>query len=412
MNSVNVTRLNRFWQAVESRTTPVTVVAFGDSLQTDYRSLEVFLFPRLQASLGRAGTAILFPWGWQVERGGAAVYLSPGTNWWHTQNALGPGGYLMWSHGETLGVTVTADRAGVFYLATPTGGDFVVSTATNGGGWTSNLTVNTYSPVTEGRYTNLVLTPASYRLRVDSLSGTNIILGSELFLSTSRGIKPVYLQKDGMALGDFLSVPDAILTPVISNLAPDLIIYHMKELGDVSTQSILNLSNQLEQLDMFWKTCVPGADVIYIGTPYEDRDANGTPVTIAQNLLARGVAVRNNRGYVDGMTDMVSYDYMLSNGYMDDGIHPSNKYYQWLADTVWNQALFSLLRQDRSLQIRLIAEGGFELSCPRFTNTSHQLLGSTNLIDWEVLEVVGPGTQLWSVTNPPAQFFRWQFRPL
>jgi hypothetical protein len=410
-SSTNTTALSRFWNAAERRSGPITVVAFGDSLQATWRSAAKYLYPLLSYQLGQAGVA--FPAQLNnmsmVQSGGPVVPYNPDTNWWDWHTGYATGAYVFWTNQFHPSGSIEADRGGIYYVAGPEAGTFTISLSTNGGHWTSNSSVNAFSPNPEGRLASFALDRNAYRLRVDSITGTNIILGQELVLTSSNGIKTVFLQKDGLNLGQFFNVPDQVLSPIFTNLHPDLILWHMKELGDAG-QDVAMLSNRLEHLEALWQASAPDADVIYIGTPYAYGTNINSSRTVDQNVLVRTIAVNHGRAYVDGMTPMISYSYMTNNGYLDDDVHPSNKYYQWLADTIWRQTLFSLLRKDRSLKLESIPDG-YRLTCPRFSTASQNLLGSTNLIDWSIIQTNGPGTQPWLVTNPPGNFFRTQFVP-
>jgi hypothetical protein len=406
-SSTNLTRLDRFWAALERGDAPVTVVAFGDSLQADYRSVGTHLFPQMQSAWGRAGLACFDPWGASLSKGGGATSSGPDTNWWHYHTVLPPGGYAYWheAYGDTA--STPADFARLFYIATPDGGEFTVSFSTNGGAWISNTTVSAAAPAAEARCLSLAVGTNLYRLRVDSVSGTNLVLGVQLGLAHSNGVTTLYLARDGMNLGQFFSTADRVLTPVFAHLQPSLILWHMKELWDAG-QDPATLSNRLERLEELWRTNCPNADVLYVGTPYDTfNDTDGRTAT--QNALVRALALRHDRAYVDGMTAMVSFNSMQTNGYLDDTVHPSNLYYQWLANAVWRQGLFSLIRKDRTLQAATTADG-WAVGCPGFTNVNQSLLASSNLVDWAEVATHAPGAQRWWVTNPPGNFFRVRYR--
>jgi hypothetical protein len=102
LESTNLTSLGRFWRAIESGTRPVTIVAFGDSLQADYRSVGTWLFPRMQGEWGRAGTACFDPWGPLVTKSTNVVTAPFGTNWWHYHNPIGPEAYVYWHESDGL----------------------------------------------------------------------------------------------------------------------------------------------------------------------------------------------------------------------------------------------------------------------------------------------------------------------
>ena len=83
-------------------------------------------------------------------------------------------------------------------------------------------------------------------------------------------------------------------------LKPDLLIWHMKE------NPGLIFTNALNECEDWWHTSNPDGEVLYIGTPWVSFDTNST-LTMDQNRTVRGVAVANQRAYVDLMQPAVSY---------------------------------------------------------------------------------------------------------
>lgn len=424
---MNTDRLAHFLRAVEEAHGPVTVVAFGDSLQATYRSVPKVLFPKLAEWLGQSGRAFdgqYPPVSIPVLLNGAKV-TSPwsgdglGTNWFAEHFLLPPGSVLYWTNrGYPNGGSMPADRVGVYFIAWPSGGDFVLSTSADGGPWTPQLQVAAYAGAPEGRFTNLSLAPAGYRVRVESLTGTNLLLWQELVLSRSPGIKTVWLQRDGLHLRAVLRTPAAVRVPILRHLQPHLILWHMKELVDyenlVGPAAEAALREDLEQLERWWQEAVPEGDVVYVGTPYEGRDEWGHPVTERQNRIVRDVALRHGRAYVDGMTPMVSYSWMRDRGYLVDALHLSDTGYAVLADLIWRELGWFALRLDRRICIEPGLQGP-RLSWTTRTNLAWSLLTSTNLMDWEAVASARGGQQTVVFPAPASEgeprFFRVLWRP-
>jgi hypothetical protein len=253
----------------------------------------------------------------------------------------------------------------------------------------------------------------NYRLRIDGLSGTNLILWQELVNTASNGIKTVWLQKDGINIHSALDVSTNILYPVLSNLHPHLLVWHMKELADFDDMFGTNdaevaLSNDLERLERWWSAAMPDGDVVYIGTPYEARDLNG-PYSERQNRIVRNAALRHGRCYVDSMTPMISCLWMASQGYLDNEVHPSNACYTNMADIVWRELGFFALRLDRQLAFQPVP-AGLQLEWATRTNVGCELQCSTSLATWETIHTnQGDGARYAftnAVSSDPARFYR------
>ncbi|NGO38614.1 SGNH/GDSL hydrolase family protein [Limisphaera ngatamarikiensis] len=427
-SSLNVERWTRFRAAAENAGGPVTVVAFGDSMQATYRSVPRFLFPRLVGLLGQSGRSFdgeYPPVSMPVLEGGAqstraAETAWARTNWFLEHFVLPPDGAVFWSHrGYPADGSMPADRLGVHYVAWPVGGELLLQISRAGGPWETALAFSGYAPAPEGRYAEVALEPDLYRVRVQGASGTNLVLWQDLRLSTSNGLHTAWLQRDGLHLRAVLNTPRSVLEPVLQNLQPHLIFWHMKELADYwnlvgPDRAEAVLSNDLEQLELLWQKAAPGADVIYLGTPYEARDEAGTPVTQPQNRLVRDLARRHGRIYVDGMTPMVSYSWMRSQGYLVDGLHLSDAGYAVLTDLIWRQLGLETLRLDRRLYITRIGDR-VHLQWAARSNLVHEVWVSTDLQSWTPIQS-GEGSEPGAGTDWPLQragqtFFRVQWRP-
>lgn len=319
-----------------------------------------------------------------------------------------PGATATWRSSQSGGGTL-CDAIGLYYSVGPEGGQIQIDIATNGGSWSSVQLLDTFNPTIESRYAKWQLPLGYYQMRVASMTGvTNRILGPEMLNSQSNGISVSFLSNGGANLKSILSFSPQILNPVFSNIHPDLIVWHMKELGDLGETS---LNNELERLEVFWQTVVPQAEVIYIGTPYLINDATNAYTEI-QNRLVRNLALRNGRCYLDCMTPFVSYSAMVTNGYLADPVHISNLGYAFMNSLVWDELCFEALRQDR----RLVAQGTLQepiISFQSFTNIEHVLEVSTNLLDWNTtISVLGDGTGKYvtntAVTSPV--FYRMYLR--
>jgi len=322
--TINEMQLQHFWSAIQRSNGPVTVLSFGDSVSDDYRSIQTSLFARLQERFGASGTAFT-GWSYKAFGSGASV-VQWGPDWWADHTEVPPGAFVEWYPQQ-------CDEVGVFWVARPDGGLFQLS-AVEGSTIVPLLTLDGQSPTPMGCHTNVSL-PRAYRgLRADGLSGTNVLVGARLVDTAGVGICTAFLTRDGQNLNKIFSYSTNVLYPLFSAINPQLVVWHMKELGDIGETS---LSNRLYDLEAMWKACVTNGDVVYIGTPYQSSDRTQT-FTPIQNRLIRQAAVRDNRAYIDCMTPCVSYDVMTQYRILDDTVHPSPLGNSFMANTiVWPQ---------------------------------------------------------------------------
>jgi len=336
LSTTNLTTLTHFWAAAQATNRPVTVVSFGDSVANSDFSPSASIMGMLVDAIGGAG--------YSFNDYLVLIYLTNGTQqvtgptslWFSDYYQLPTGGGLWW---QTLNSPegTYSDRVGLFWIAQPQGGQMTLSLSTKAGPWTPLVALNGYAAAPIGQFTNVVLVPDWHQIRVDGLSGTNVVLGPQLLLQTTGGVHVAYMYKGGIAISDVTNVPSAIRTPIFAALSPDLLIWHMKEDGSTVT------SNGLMYCEQWWSNAAPSCDVIYIGTPYTAVDTNpATPITVEQNTLVRYMALQFNRAYVDLMTPSVSWPWMNSLGFMSDSVHYTYNGGQYLAGFMWNEVFYAL----------------------------------------------------------------------
>jgi hypothetical protein len=297
---------------------------------------------------------------------------------------------------------LVCDQVGVFWISQPNGGQFTLSVSTNGGDWGAPLlTLDGFSPQPIGRYASVSLARQGYRLRVDGLGGTNLILGPRYLDGASTGVNIAFMCQDGANLNQIFSLPPNVLGPILSALNPQLVVWHMKELADIGE---IGLSNRLYDLEGLWSSSVTNGDIVYIGTPY-DLDDLTMVFTPIQNALVRQAAVRSHRAYMDCMTPCVSYQSMTNNGYLDDTIHPSNLCNTFLANIVWQQLGLFALRIDRQLTIHP-SDSGLNITWLSAPGINYEVLASTDLTQWTPLySSPGDGTmQAYTNASTPKSF--------
>jgi hypothetical protein len=292
-------------------------------------------------------------------------------------------------------------------VAQPGGGSFVMSVSTNGGPWGGLVTLDGYSAVPAGRFTNIVVPPDRYRLGADGVAGTNIILGPHVQNSQGTGVHVAYVSSGGIALSQVTNVPVAIRGPVFQGLAPDLLVWHMKEDGTEATR------NALEECEAWWSAWVPKCDVIYIGTPYNGPLNGGEAASVAQNQVVRSVALERGRTYMDCMTPGISYAWLDAHGYMSDGVHLSYSGGWFFANLMWNDLGFFAMGLDHRLWAGQDGNGPWVM-WNTGTGAIYDIEASSDLSNWKrIFSRPGDGSTIVLYDFSPAakNFFRLRFRP-
>lgn len=370
LSSTNTEAIQKFWFAMNDTTRPVTVMSFGDSMSLSYSiSSQYYLFKQLRDQFGLGGITLQTVFNYALYNlGNGTQLLNSTANWWTKHFSVPPDGYLYWTKQTDPTGSVLSDEIGLFWIAHPEGGSFSLSVSTNGGAWGSILSLEGYSPQPKGCYTNMSMIRDGHRLRVDGGSGTNLILGPRYLDSNAEGVDLAFMALGGANLDEIFSLSTNVLYPIVKAIDPKLVVFHMKEVGDIGTTS---LSNRLYDLEALWDACVPNGDIVYIGTPFEASDLT-TNRTETQNILIREAAVRDGRAYVDCMTPMISYESMSNHGHMADNIHLNATGNQVLADILWNQLGLYALRLDWASR----------------TNISWDLQSTSNVMPPENLRIV------------------------
>jgi hypothetical protein len=401
LTSTNL-QVDQFRAAVDEARRPVTVVSFGDSIADSSESLQLRLFVPLQERFGTAGysfrnyrnTAVP-----QLEKG--AVYAMPSTNWWMEHFVVPRSGAVWWSNQWHATGSLKADCVGVYWIAHPDGGFFSFQLSTNGAPWQLPIAVlDGRNPEPEVRFTNIVIASGMYRVRVESLTGTNLVLGATQLDRSSNGMHIVFLTSSGANQLQILRMR-ARLTGVLRGLDPDLIVWHFKDLDLGETI----LADRLAELESVWDETLSHGDVVYVGTPFEQRDSTNT-WTLRQNRIVRAAAVENNRPYVDCMMPCVSYESMVANHYMADVVHLNAAGNRFLAEIVGRELGFHCLRANRRVAL---LRNPHRLEWLATTGVVYNVEASTNFLQWTTIHSV-PGDnmahQMPLAPDSPERFFR------
>jgi hypothetical protein len=394
-STTNTGALTHFWSAIESSNRPVTIVSFGDSMADSYRSVTYHLMNRLNNQFGNCGyslnnyrnTAM-----WQLENG--ASNRGPDQYWFCNYQQIPAGGAVWWAN-QPNPTGVLCDQAGIFYVSQFSGGQFRLMLSTNGGTWSTVMTLNGYNLTPTGHFASVSLPLNRYRLRVEGDSGTNFIIGTSTVATQTNGIHSVFMEWPGIGLNQVTNVPLAIRAPILAELKPDLLIWHMKEDGSLMT------SNRMKECEDWWQNSAPNTDVIYIGTPWISWDI-GTTWTPDQNMVVRNISLSHHRTYADIMQPTISYDWLITNNFMltSDGIHLTPAGGVHCANIMWDDLGFFALGLDRRLTLQ---PNGTQMQLSYHTSNGarYRLEASTNLQNWSVI-LTNPVATTTFTTNFPA----------
>jgi len=407
LSTTNTDALPHFWSAIESSNRPVTVVSFGDSMADSYRSVGYHLMNRFISRFGSAGysfnnyrnTAL---WNFQ----GNATARNPDHYFWFTGYGLLPAGSAIWWENQPSPGGVLSDQAGLYYISQTNGGTFRLLLSTNGGPWTTALELEGYSLIPQGHFTNISLPLNQYRLRVEGDTGTNFILNPSLIATHNFGIHAAFIDWPGIDIGNVTNVPLSIRQPIFSALNPDLIIWHWKEEDNAAT------SGRMAACETWWSNTLPNCDIIYVGSPWISADTNST-TTLDRNTVIRNTALTYHRAYADLLTPTFDYPWLLTNGFMADGVHLNSSGGYACANILWDDMGFFALGTDRRLTLQ---QSGNQLQLTYHTSASarYRLEISTNLLDWSGLltNPVAAATFTTNFAAPPGpNYYRLGLTP-
>jgi hypothetical protein len=385
LSTTNGSALRNFWLATERTNRPVTILSFGDSMADSYRSISFCMMNQFVADLGVAGYSMdNYHNTLKINMTNGTQYAGYPTPYWYGDSFLvPPGGGLWWETQDSPG-GLFCDRAGVFYVSTPAGGAFTVSISTNGAVWMPVLTVSSYSDTPVGHFTNVDLSYGRYRLRVDGITGNSVIIGPQLVNSHTSGVHVAFNYLGGIGLDSVTNVPLAIRGPIFAALAPDLLIWHMKEDGSEATHQ------RLLENERWWSNWIPNCSVLYIGTPWAQVDLFST-ATVDQNTIVRSVATAFHRAYVDCMNPAVSFDWMVTHGYMADATHENLQGNQYLEAFAWDDLGLFALGTPLQLSVAMV-HGRLNVSFQTVTNLLYTLESSSDLLVWQpIVTIEGQG---------------------
>lgn len=230
--------------------------------------------------------------------GGAALVTNAFTFWptgeYYTIPAAGSVTYAL-----SGVVQVLSNQAKLYYLKEAGAGTFKIQGSFNGGAYADVTgTINAANASTISAVESVTLPYGLNSIRVVGVSGTVKTLPICRYVRTGKaGAQVASIHKGGIDMSHFASTPAAILDPIVEDMAPDVILFEVKDTSAILTA---NLATALER--------VAGGlaytpDVILIGTNNIPSGLGPDPADVSvQNAIMRQWAVDNNQTYLDFQT--------------------------------------------------------------------------------------------------------------
>lgn len=220
---------------------------------------------------------------------------------------------------------VAGDTIAVYYIKESTGGTFNVETSVDGTTWvaaTGGTGVSANNGTTIGAvFTAAVSTTsgATYRLRVTGASGNGVkVVGYGIYHTGANGgvvICDGLLNMSGHNLSEEVATPAAIVTPILTSVAPDLVISRMADFsfqwetaGVTISASTTNGSPNITFPSVTTEGIAVGSEISGTGIPGGTTviATNGsTTATLSANATATGTATLSLRGAFLTMYDKI-----------------------------------------------------------------------------------------------------------
>lgn len=383
----------------------VIAIVFGDSMADSYRSIGFCLMDELIQKYGIAGYAMnnyrnhTMP----VMSGGAlwinmsysSNILAWGKYWFTDFGLVTPGGSMTWNN-QHHPWGLLCNNLGPLMVKNPAGGDIAISISTNGGPFGIVLVTNTYTAGATGEgFPVLIDLPLDYyRMKIDGITGSNIVVGPYIEDTTAPGIVATFIDKGGIALRSVTNVSVNIRNPIFKVLSDAgnrtnvTLLWHMKEFADQSTL------DGLIECDLAWSNSLPDALFKYIGTPLISSDVDyltTDTITVVHNEIIRSFAIQAKKDFVDCLNPCVSYQWFSSMGYLSaDGVHLPVEGSRYLLPIVWDS--YGFFTGVSNTVASFAQQEGNEVQFGYYTSTNatYTIQYSTNLNSREWYDV--PGT--------------------
>lgn len=233
------------------------------------------------------------------------------TNFWRDYTHLGVNDAReFYDNGN--GEIQNVNRFAVAYLSGPSMGTFALQYKTNGGAWTTALTVDSARAAGwRGAVTNIDVLTGNYRFRVTNTIGWHKHLFGMAWKTNGTGLRLTTLALSSISFEDVMSAPTNHVWPITQSLGLHALLIEEKS-------SAQNQSTNLNLLRPWLSNAFPNCDYIFLETP-PDAAGNAGP----QNLVTRGWALTNNFPFAAlGSQLFASYATMTNFFGADDGTHP------------------------------------------------------------------------------------------
>jgi hypothetical protein len=307
--SANLQLTPRLQQALNSGRAPRLLwlgdATGADTLEAVQRLFETQFLYGLQKSGFQLGSPRYFP----DSPAGSGKGMFDAA-WWNNCLSLTNGATQTFG-GSGRGGFIPANRLNFWYLAGSNRGTCNLQTSPDGSAWTTVMSVNAAQGAAGLRMTNVSLTSSAYSARVTTTSGgaENRIVFLWLDLQNTASSAAVMAQACGAtgSPGSFLAMGASSIASLLTNTAPDLIVYQQ-------SSPTYNYTNWPAAAALF-KTYASNADVVLV-SPQISGDTNAetsaTDAVFPQVLLDRVIAKTNNWAFVDNWSILNDYSNIVA----------------------------------------------------------------------------------------------------
>lgn len=228
------------------------------------------------------------------------------TNWFGLHWLLSSGQSVTFS---SAGNWVKSDTFRVAMVHVTNGGVFKVEVATNGGSFSTLLpdtSTSSYYPT--GVVYSWTTNAGEWKLRVVGVSGTNVLVGAGMWMSSSPGFRISHLWATSLSPYDVVKVPSSVTVPILSSLQLDGLYWKSYDSASVITNYLPGMIDVL-------KSGAPDADVVFL----EMHPVTGDSEVELGNMFMRQRAVEAGFDSVPMHRIFPSTNALVSLGWVTDG---------------------------------------------------------------------------------------------
>ena len=316
------------WNASQASNATLRVLFVGDSLmagQQNYlRQLLVDIYGDAGQSYGYLAVS--------ATAGGAAAPSADYTRWINgIYYNLPSAGSITWKNNTTD--PILGDTIKVAYLKESGGGTFKIQSSIDGGTtWVDETTGIDASNATTICAIASVTTksnPSWYCVRVVGTSGTVKILNAQVLNAQTRGVCCMTTAFPGLGIDSMATTPSAIVSPIMADFAPDLVIYLNND--NLDTTSLTTFYNNI-------RAGYSANDWIFEGLHPQGPTITGNQTSEVQNPAIKAFALSVGQSYFDGYSWGGTFAKLYAAGYTNDDIHLSPNGYSYEASMLLAQS--------------------------------------------------------------------------